>query len=199
MNIKEKWKQYQYYAIIGVISLIALFFLPMIGSEAGLAWKVPTTVVGWIVYIVSKLLVAVINILIFHCFILQGKLNIQENSKYIEAQEILNSAKSKEVELPRSPSQYNKDIYGKKGLTIFATSLLSAVGLTQAVLTFDWISMLTYLFTVLMGIIFGILRKIGKCVPSMCLLFFIIMNRTRSSVMIILLWHRDGAIMVPIN
>ena len=157
MNIKEKWKQYQYYAIIGVISLIALFFLPMIGSEAGLAWKVPTTVVGWIVYIVSKLLVAVINILIFHCFILQGKLNIQENSKYIEAQEILNSAKSKEVELPRSPSQYNKDIYGKKGLTIFATSLLSAVGLTQAVLTFDWISMLTYLFTVLMGIIFGIL------------------------------------------
>jgi len=35
---------------------------------------------------------------------------------------------------------------------------MSAVGLTQAVLTFDWISMLTYFFTILMGLIFGILQ-----------------------------------------
>lgn len=158
MSIKDKFRQYQYYVIIGVISAIALFFLPMIGSEAGLMWNLPTTAVGWIVYVVSKMIVAVINILIFHCFILQGKLNVQKNEDYIKARDILCDNIADEHEVPRSPSKYNRDIYGKKGITIFATSLLSAVGLTQAVLTFDWVSMLTYLFTVVMGIVFGILQ-----------------------------------------
>lgn len=158
MKIYEKWKQWQYYIIIGIISLVALFFLPMIGSEAGLAWKVPTTVAGWVVYVVSKLLVATINILIFHCFILQAKVNVQDNSKYIEAVKILDSQKTDSAENYRSPSEYFKSTYGKKGATIFTTSALSAVGLTQAVLTFDWISMLTYFFTILMGVIFGVLQ-----------------------------------------
>lgn len=158
MKLYEKWKQWQYYVIIGVISMVALFFLPMIGSEAGLAWKVPTTTAGWIVYVVSKLLVATINILIFHCFILQAKINIQDDVKYIEAIKILDEVLPLNTDDFRSPSEYFKSTYGKKGLTIFVTSVLSAVGLTQAVLTFDWISMLTYFFTILMGVIFGVLQ-----------------------------------------
>lgn len=158
MKIYEKWKQWQYYIIIGIISLVALFFLPMIGSEAGLAWKVPTTVAGWVVYVVSKLLVATINILIFHCFTLQAKINVQENAKYLEAIKILDSQLPTNTDDCRSPSEYFRNTYGKKGLTIFVTSVLSAVGLTQAVLTFDWISMLTYFFTILMGVIFGVLQ-----------------------------------------
>lgn len=157
MTRYEKWKTIQYYAIIGVISLIALFFLPMIGSEAGLQWNIPNTVVGWIVYIVSKLLVATINILIFHCFVQQGKVNIKDNPRYLEANEILVVAKVKE-DKPRSPSEYNHTVYGKKSVTIFITTVLSAVGLTQAVLTFDWVSMLTYFFTILMGLVFGIIQ-----------------------------------------
>ena len=158
MKFYDKWKQYQYYAIIGVISLVALFFLPMIGSEAGLAWTVPTTTAGWVVYVVSKLLVATINILIFHCFISQAKINIQDDPKYVEATEMLDKMLKSDNESFRSPGEYFKGTYGKKGATIFITSVLSAVGLTQAVLTFDWISMLTYFFTILMGVIFGILQ-----------------------------------------
>lgn len=154
----QKWKQYQYYALIGIISCIALFFLPMVGSEAGLDWKLPNTAVGWIVFVISKLLVATLNILIFHCFTLQGKVNISSDPRYVEANEILQTVKSQDAINPRSPSEWSKEVYGKKGITIFATSLVSAVGLTQAVLTFDWISMLTYLVTVVMGIVFGILQ-----------------------------------------
>ena len=157
-EIYSKWRQWQYYIIIGIISLVALFFLPMIGSEAGLAWNIPTTTVGWIVYIVSKLLVAVLNILLFHCFILQAKINIQDDPNYVEANNILDKVSPSDTDKIRSPGEYYKEVYGKKGVTIFITSVLSAVGLTQAVLTFDWISMLTYFFTVLMGLIFGILQ-----------------------------------------
>jgi hypothetical protein len=68
--MRDKFKQYQYYIIIGVVSLFALFFLPFLGTEVGLAFNLPSTLAGWIVYVVSKLIVAILNILIFHCFIL---------------------------------------------------------------------------------------------------------------------------------
>ena len=153
----EKWKRLQYYVIIGIISLIALLFLPMLGSEAGLTWIVPTTTVGWIVYIASKLVVSGTNILIFHCFILQGKTNILNHPNYIKAQEILCNVEKKEF-APKSPQEWHKSVYGKKGTTVFITTLLSSIGLTQAVLTFNLVTFLTYLFTVIGGIIFGILQ-----------------------------------------
>ena len=158
MERKFEYRKWQYYVIIGVVSLIAVFFLPMIGSEAGLAWKLPNTMVGWVVYVVSKLIIAGINILLFYCFMEQAKVNIQDDPKYVEANEILlKTLNAKELK-PRSPQEWNKKEYGSKGISIFATSMLSAVGLTQAILTFDWVSMLTYLFTIIMGVIFGVIQ-----------------------------------------
>lgn len=154
----ELWKQYQYYALIAIISLFALCFLPMLGSAAGLAWALPTTTVGWIVYIVSKLLVALLNILIFYCFNQQGRVNVSKTPHYIEANEILLRVNYNKEADPRSPAQWNAQVYSKKGVTIFLTTMASAVALTQAVLTFDWVSMLTYLFTIVLGIIFGIIQ-----------------------------------------
>ena len=137
--------------------MIALCFLPMIGSDLGLAWKLPNTVVGWIVWVAVKLIVAVLNVLIFHCFMLQAKINIKDNERYREAQEILRLIKQKEF-IPRAPNAWNKQQYGQKGVSIFITTALSTVALTQAMLTFDWMSMLTYLFTIIMGLIFGIMQ-----------------------------------------
>lgn len=155
--MKEKLNQWMYYAIIFVVSFIALVFLPMFGSPIGLGWAIPTTIVGWVVWIASKAIIATLNVLIFHCFMLQAKVNVAANEKYKEANEILMGLKQKDY-IPRSPHKWNKQQYSKKGIMIFATTALSTVALTQAILTFDWISMLTYLFTIIMGLIFGILQ-----------------------------------------
>lgn len=151
-----KVKQYLYYFLIGLISLFSLTFLPMIGSEIGLSWSVPDTVVGWCVWIGVKLIVSGLNILIFHSFMCQAKLNVKNDPKFIEANEIL--LRKKQEALPRSPRRWNAEQYGKKGVLIFFSTALATIALTQAILTFDWVSMLTYLFTVTMGIIFGILQ-----------------------------------------
>ena len=156
-SVMDKVKQWMYYFIIGIVSMIALCFLPMIGSDIGLGWNLPNTVVGWIVWVVVKLFVAVLNVLIFHCFMLQAKINIKTNERYVEAQEILRSNNSKH-HMPRSPAVWNRQQYGHKGITIFVTTALSTVALTQAILTFDWMSMLTYLFTIIMGLISGIMQ-----------------------------------------
>lgn len=153
----DRVKQSMYYIIIGVISFIALVFLPMLGTTIGLEWNLPTTVVGWIVWVSVKIIVAIINILIFHSFICQGKLNVKDNPNYKKALEIMGEVKQENF-IPRAPKQWRMQTYGKKGLTIFLFSLLTTVSLTQAILTFDWISMLTYLFTILTGIIFGIFQ-----------------------------------------
>lgn len=83
---------------------------------------------------------------------------MRDNEYYIEANEILRRISNKKEYRPRSPKEWNRKEYGTKSISIALTSILSAVGLTQAVLTFDWISMLTYIFTISMGIIFGVIQ-----------------------------------------
>lgn len=153
----DKVKQGMYYIVVGVVSFISLVFLPMIGSTIGLGWNIPDTEVGWIIWVGSKIIVATLNVLIFHCFMCQAKLNIKDNENYKKAREILLDVKLKEIR-PRSPRKWNAEQYGKKGVTIFITSSMTVVALTQAVLSFDYISMLTYLFAIIMGLIFGILQ-----------------------------------------
>lgn len=153
----DKFKQYQYYIIVGVVSLFSVFFLPFLGSELGLGWVLPTTVAGWVVYITSKVLVAVINMLIFYCFMQQGKSNIKDNKKYVEACEIMAKTSDKKY-IPLSPAAWGLRQYGFKGTTVAITTMLSAIGLTQAILVFDYVVMFSYIFTICMGVVFGIIQ-----------------------------------------
>lgn len=154
---RDKIRQSLYYVLIGVISLVALIFFPMLGSTIGLAWQLPTTVPGWIVWVGTKVLVAIVNILIYHCFIQQGKLNVKDNKNYIEANRILQTFKDKTY-VPRSPSKFLTQQYGSKSVGLFVATALSLVAFSQAILTFDYIAMLTYLMTLVMGVVFGVIE-----------------------------------------
>lgn len=156
--MKFDYKKWQYYIIIGIVSFVTIFFLPFIGSEVGLAFQLPNTFAGWLVFIVAKLLVAILNMLLFFCFMEQAKINVKDNPKYIEANQILERYGKKEDYIPLGPEEWTKHEYKRKGLTITIGSIVSAIGLSQAVLRFDWISMLAYIFIILLGCIFGYLQ-----------------------------------------
>lgn len=156
-DVIDSARQYIYYFIIGVISLVALVFLPMLGSTIGIDWNLPDTAAGWIVWSVMKLIVATLNVLIFHSFVQQGKLNVKDHPNYVEAQQILQKVHVKNA-MPRSPAQFTGKQYGRKGVMIFLSTALATVALTQAALSFNWVDMLSYLFTIIMGIVFGILQ-----------------------------------------
>lgn len=157
-NSKAWWNQYMYYGLIGLISLITLFMVPMLGSEAGLQWDIPNTTVGWIVWIISNLVSATLNVLLFHGFIKQAKVNVQDDPNYLEARRLLNENKIEEVELPLDPKHWHSKQYRKKGVTLFVFTLLGTVGLSQAILQFDGIKFLTQCITLLIGLIFGVLQ-----------------------------------------
>lgn len=153
-GIKETWRFYQNYIIIGILSLISVFFLPMLGTEIGIGFKVPNTTAGWIVWTITKLCIVAINILLLDQFIKQAKVNVRDDKHFLEAENYYTVTDDKEEYLP-SPKEFISRLYRNKGITTFLTSALSVFGLTSAILTFDWVSMLTYLFTIVFGIIFG--------------------------------------------
>ena len=154
---RDKAKQNMYYILIGIISFISVAFLPMVGSTVGLGWKLPDTPTGWVVWAISRLIIATINVLIFYSFMEQAKLNVAKDPHYIEATEILLKAK-KADHTPRSPQKWQALQYGKRGTKIFISSAMSVVALGQAILSFDWVSMLAFLFTIAMGVVFGVLQ-----------------------------------------
>ena len=154
---KMKAKQNIYYIIIAIISFITVAFLPMVGSTVGLQWNLPDTTVGWIVWAVTRLVISIINVLLFYSFMEQAKLNVKDNERYKEANEILLKSKKKEHE-PKSPSKWQAEQYGKKATKIFLGSAMSVVAFGQAILSYDWVSMLSYIFTLAMGLIFGIMQ-----------------------------------------
>ena len=156
-SVKQSLKQGMYYIIIAVISLISVVFLPMLGSTLGLGWKLPDTTAGWVVWGASRAIVATINVLLFHSFMEQAKLNIKDDEHYKEARDILVKVKKKEHK-PKSPAQWNAAQYGKKGVSLFLASAMSVVAIGQAVLSYEWATALAYLFTLGMGIIFGIMQ-----------------------------------------
>ena len=154
---KMKARQNIYYIIIAVISFITVAFLPMVGSTVGLQWNLPDTTVGWIVWAVTRLVISIINVLLFYSFMEQAKLNVKDNERYKEANEILLKSKKKEHE-PKSPSKWQAEQYGKKATKIFLGSAMSVVAFGQAILSYDWVSMLSYIFTLAMGLIFGVMQ-----------------------------------------
>lgn len=132
----------------------------MLGSDPTMGLALPNTAIGWVIYVATKICVAAINMMLFHCFMCQGKLNIKDHPKYLEACRILNKyGMGESLAEPLSPDEWVPKQYKTKGVWVAITSVLSAVILTQAVLVFDWVSMLTYIFTIIMGVIFGLFQQ----------------------------------------
>lgn len=156
-NIERKIQDYLYYIMIAIVSLCAMLVMPCLGSTIGMEWNFPNTITGWVVFITSKLTVALVNILIFHGFIKQARINIRDNPAYLEAMQILNEI-GRHAYIPRSIAQINKKEYGSKMTTIFITSVFSAFSFSQAILSFDITSLISYAITVVFGIIFGLLE-----------------------------------------
>lgn len=155
----NKYKQYIYYALIGILSFLALAFLPLIGgSSTNIGWDFPTSAAGWVVWVASRIAVSVLNVLIFHCFVRQGDLNTKNDENRKKAEAMLHRLDKKKNKAPLSPHQFFAREYGKKIPSVFLMSILSLIAFGPMLLVFDVAVFLAYLFTVTMAIIFGILE-----------------------------------------
>lgn len=154
----QKFKDISYYIIIGVVSFMSVAFLPFVGSALEGELVLPDSPIAWAIWGITKLFISLINIVIFHSFLKQAKINIKDNIDYLEAVKKLALANKHKNLRPRSPKRYFGRIWGTKGTTLFITSFMSAIVLGESVLMFDLNVFLSYLFTVFMAVVFGYLQ-----------------------------------------
>ena len=154
---EKDWREYLNYILIGLISIVSLTFLPMIGSKMGAEFHFPETKWELALFITVRASASIVNVLIFHAFICQSKVNVKNEPKYKEAREILITTKKKNKK-PRSLAHFNAEEYGKKGTSLLIGTFFGTLVLTEAVINFSLVNFLTYVFTTTMAIIFGILE-----------------------------------------
>ena len=156
--MQEFREKYIYYAVIVVLTLVAITFLPLIGldQQGQINFNAPANVMGWVIWGVSKGCICVVNCLIFHFFVLQGKDNIKDDSRFIDGLKRLNKYRIKDHK-PISPFTLERSAYLKKGGTVLLTTALSLFALPSLVLQFSLVSFLSVLFSMIMAIAFGIM------------------------------------------
>lgn len=177
-EFKEQLNLNRYYIIIGMLSLLIMIVFPMFGSQVGLDYKFPTTWVGWTIYIITKLLVATCCFMIFYSFTNQAQVNSKDHPNYVKAKNILASLKDKDY-IPRSPRQVLSKAYATKGVTLFISVFTALIGLSQAILTYNYVELLSYIITIIMSLGFG-WSHMAKMEEYWCYEFLDYAERTNS-------------------
>lgn len=151
-EIRKTLNDSAYFIIIGLISMLAVFIPPLfmgcLSSDIGLAF--PKTLEAWILYGILNGSTAIANISLLVLFKLQAKKNARNNPNFKKANEILNKlAGKKEVFIPRSPAKMDAGDYTKKIIAIIASTLTASITLTSLILSFDWMSLLSCLISII--------------------------------------------------
>lgn len=151
-EIRRTLNDSAYFIIIALISMLAVFIPPLfmgcLSSDIGLAF--PKTPEGWILYAILNGSTAIANISLLVLFKLQAKKNARKNENFKKANEILNKlAGKKEVFIPRSPAKMDAGDYTKKIMAIIVSTLTASITLTSLILSFDWMSLLSCLISII--------------------------------------------------
>lgn len=157
----ETFKNYFNYGIVAIVSLLVLIVAPALESAITGKLTYPTTVQGWIFWSVGRIAVTVINIIIFTALDNQSEVNAKDNENYQMAKKLLtdNEAEQKKA---LSPEQLKKRTYLKKIPSIIIGSALSLVALSQIIFNYSLATLVSYIFTVVMDIAFGVWHMIDK-------------------------------------
>ena len=152
-------RQYLYYVIIGIFTFIVLVFMPMLGSSIDGGLKLPQGKGAWVMFVITRVFIAVTNIIIFYSFMQQAKLNVRNNKEYIEANKILLRVKNKRERKPMSPKKWEASQYLKKGTTLAIGTVFALFSLSQAILTYKYTDLISYVLLIFLATVFGIKKK----------------------------------------
>lgn len=156
-ELRATFKEISYYLLIGIISIIAVFVIPLLSGcvQGDFKMNFPTTTEGWIIYWAISGGSAAGNISIFVLFKLQAKTNSRGHPNFIKACDILSKLNGQEGFIPRSPAQMNAKSYASKVTAILVSSVSSFVVISSLAISFDFVTFLSCLISAVMAIAFG--------------------------------------------
>ena len=151
-------RQYLYYVIIGIFTFIVLVFMPMLGSSIDGGLKLPQGKGAWVMFVITRVFIAITNIIIFYSFMQQAKLNVRNNEYYKAANEILLKTKNAKEKKPMSPKKWEASQYLKKGTTLALGTVFALFSLSQAILTYKYTDLISYVLLIFLATVFGIFQ-----------------------------------------
>lgn len=154
----EGLQNISYYIMIVLLSILMLFVVPLFSGCLYGDYMIyfPTTPEAWTIYIIMRASNAIGNVAMLVFFKLQAKVNIKDNKDYQQACDIMNRLYAKtRIARPRSPGRMNAQEYTGKGLSLVIMTILTTVTITALVISFDIISFISMIVSVMIGILFG--------------------------------------------
>ena len=156
-KVRQWLSKYMYGLIVALIVWVALVLVPMFNTDGMVGLRIPTDPLARTAYFVIRGLVAVLVFMIFVLFDMQGKNNILDDPKYLEAYNLLNTVEDKEY-VPVSPAKYKAKTYGFKAVTLSVTTCVTACIMMEMVLSYNWILLASYAMSIICAIINGLIQ-----------------------------------------
>ncbi len=156
-KLKYSIQQNIFLIIVFLLSLMILIVGPMVNNISGKWFFEGYTASDWTMYIVTKILVSILNMFIFVSLTNQGHLNVKQHPKYLAAMEILAMHKPIKYK-PLSPAQWKAKVYSTKGVSMTITTILALMVFVPVLQNWDFGTFLSYVFSITIAISFGLMQ-----------------------------------------
>lgn len=145
--------------ILIVLLCVMQLFLSCLSTVNGtVEFVFPSTVMGWVLLVGSKLAISVVGYMIWSSFFDKGKSNAYKTEEYKKSQEILRELQKKStkniVEVV-NPIKWERDTKIKKGIKLMITLFITAFLLYQLVVMFSVASLIASILSLLMSLFWG--------------------------------------------
>ena len=147
-----KWLPLICVMLLQAITLIVMPMFDFENSEEIFVWKNPEWY-EWVFTGITELL----TITTFIGFSIQGKLNVKDDPRKLEADKILGRLRVKEAR-PQSPKAFESKAYISKGIMVSLTALGTCILIPIIAISFNLVTFFTLLLTTATSIVFGVLN-----------------------------------------
>lgn len=144
-----------------ILSVIAMFLVPLLGSYLTGQSQFPQTIPEWILYFACALAISICSLFIYLALFNQGKMNVKDEPEYLEAKELhLKNFKRKNGKdvVPINPFVWERNQKRRKGLLQTMGIFFGLLGLGLAVITWNTSQFVSATLSVVMSIGFGLVK-----------------------------------------
>lgn len=153
-NIKENMS----YIIIVLLAVMSIMISCLSTVDGDVSLVFPTTVMGWILLVGSKVVTSVLGYMIWTEFFNKGKQNATKTDEYKKAQEIYNEVQGKSdknIIDVIDPRVWEKKMKIKKGIKVVLTLLLTTFLVASLVVSFSIASLVASILSLVVSVFFG--------------------------------------------
>lgn len=146
---------------IVILSIVAMFLVPLLGSYLTGKTQFPQTIPEWILYFACAIAISICSLFIYLALFNQGKMNVKEEPEYIQAKELhlknFKRMNGKEI-IPIDPFKWERNQKRRKGFLQTMGIFFGLLGLGLAVISWNNSQFVSATLSVIMSIGFGLVK-----------------------------------------